>query len=215
MKDKSSGREKDYYSSKEETSSVLETSTKSKGSPPRAGLTTFESTSNREESNDKRTNNWLNKERDDSSEAHRSKRHKKSKKKKKSKDKDRHRESGSSDVDSDRATESKKKKKKRRQRDSEAEQHSSGAARSHKNRSSEERESRKRRYHDMQDTKHDDGFPLEKRQRTDYTDGSNHLLPSVHTSPTNGSSPHLNGHAENGYRQTNGNSHGFSSGLKH
>lgn len=94
MKDKSSGRERDYYSSKEETSLVLETSTKSKGSPPRARLTTFESISNREESNHKRTNDGLNKERDDSSEAHRSKRHKKSKKKKKSKDKDRHRESG-------------------------------------------------------------------------------------------------------------------------
>lgn len=97
-------------------------------------------------------------------------------------------------MDSDRATETKKKKKKRRQRDSESEQHSSGAA--HKNRSSEERESRKRRYYDIKDTKHDNGFSPEKRQRTDYDDGrSDHLLPSNHTSPPNGSTHrHLNGY---------------------
>lgn len=118
----------------------------------------------------------------------------------------------SSDVDSDRATDTKKKKKKRRQRDSEAEQHSPGAARSHKNRSSEERESRKRRYHDIKDAKHDNGFSPEKRRRTDYVDGSSdHLLPAQRTSPTNSSTHrHLNS-----YSQTNGNSNGFSSGLKH
>lgn len=97
MKDKTNGRERDYYSSKEETSSpatVAETSTKSKGSPPRARLSSFESAQNREDQNHKRTSDPLSKERDDSSEARRSKKHKKSKKKKKSKDKDRHRESG-------------------------------------------------------------------------------------------------------------------------
>ncbi len=100
-------------------------------------------------------------------------------------------------MDSDRATETKKKKKKkRRQRDSEAEQHSPRAARSDKNRSSEERESRKRRYYDVKDTKHDSGFSPEKRRRTDYADGSSdHLPPSHHTSPTNGSTHHhLNGY---------------------
>lgn len=221
MKDKSNGRERDYYPSKEESSSPAtacpETSIKPKCSSPQARLTTFESAPNRENHNNKRSADWLSKERDDSSEAHRSKRHKKSKKKKKSKDKDRHRESGTSDVDSDRANETKKKKKKRRQRDSEAEHHSSGASQSHKNRSSEERESRKRRYYDTKDTKHDNGFSLEKRRRTDYTDGSgDHLMLSVHTSPKNISSHHhLNGYKENGYRQTNGNSHRFSNGLKH
>lgn len=102
----------------------------------------------------------------------------------------------SSDADSDRATETKKKKKKRRQRDSEAEQHSSGDARSHKNRSSEEKESRKRRYYDSKDTKHDNGFSPEKRRRAEYADGrGDHVLPSNHTSPTNGSTHrHLNGH---------------------
>ncbi|XP_044034881.1 ubiquitin carboxyl-terminal hydrolase 42 [Siniperca chuatsi] len=214
VKDKSNGRERDYYSSKEENSSpaiVPETSTKSKGSPPRARLSTFESAPNREDQNHKRTADPLSKERDDSSEARRSRKHKKSKKKKKSKDKERHRESGSSDVDSDRATETKKKKKKkkkRRQRDSEAEQHSLGAARSHENRNSEERESRKRHYYDIKDTKHNNGILPEKRRRTEYADGSSdHLPPSHHTSPTNGSTHrHLNGYTGNGYSQTNGDS---------
>lgn len=220
-KDKSNCRERDYYPSKEETSApvtVTENSTKSKGSPSQPRLSTLESAPNREDQNHKRTVDPLSKERDDSSEAHRSKKHKKSKKKKKSKDKDRHRESGSSDVDSDRATETKKKKKKKkRQRDSEAEQHSPAAPRSHKNRSSEERENRKQRYSDVKDTKHDNGFCPEKRRRTDDTDGSSdHLPPSNHTSPTNGSAHHhLNGYTGNGYSQTNGDSHGFSSGLKH
>lgn len=97
MKDKSNGRERDYYSSKEETSppaTTPETSTKSKGSPPRAPLPTTGSAPNREDQNHKRTSLPLSKERDDSSEARHTKKHKKSKKKKKSKDKDRHRESG-------------------------------------------------------------------------------------------------------------------------
>lgn len=96
MKDKSNGRERDRYPSKEETSSPAterETSTKSKDSPPRARLSSFESAPNREDQNH-RTAGPLSKERDDSSEARRSKKHKKSKKKKKSKDQDRHRESG-------------------------------------------------------------------------------------------------------------------------
>ncbi|XP_035525816.1 ubiquitin carboxyl-terminal hydrolase 42 [Morone saxatilis] len=124
----------------------------------------------------------------------------------------------SSDVESDRAAETKKKKKKkRRQRDSDAEQHSPGAARSHKSRSSEERESRKRRYYEIKDTKHDNGLSPEKWRRTDCADGRNdHLLPSNHTSPTNGSvHRHLNGYTGNGYSQTNGDSHGLSSGFKH
>ncbi|XP_045925330.1 ubiquitin carboxyl-terminal hydrolase 42 isoform X3 [Micropterus dolomieu] len=218
VKDKSNGRERDYYTSKEEASSpatVPETSTKSKGSPSRARPSTSESAPNREDQNHKRTTNPLSKERDDSSEARRSKKHKKSKKKKKSKDKERHRESGSSDVDSDRATETKKKKKKRRQRDNEAEQHSPRAAR--KNGSSEEKESRKRHYNDIKDTKHDNGLSPEKRRRTDYADGSSdRLLPSRHTSPTNGSTHrHVNGYTGNSYSQTNSDSLRFSSGLKH
>ncbi len=97
MKDKSNGRERGYYSSKEETSSpatVPETSTESKGSPPRPRFSTFELAPNRQDQNHKRTADPPSKERDDSSEARHSKKHKKSKKKKKSKDKDRHRESG-------------------------------------------------------------------------------------------------------------------------
>ena len=99
----------------------------------------------------------------------------------------------SSEVDSDRTTETKKKKKKKRRRDSDSsEQHS------RKNRSSEERESRKRRHHDNdKDAKHDNGYSSEKRRRTDHVDGSgDHLAPSNHTSPTNGSTHrHLNGYA--------------------
>ncbi|XP_008301976.1 ubiquitin carboxyl-terminal hydrolase 42 isoform X2 [Stegastes partitus] len=214
-KDKSSGRERDYYPSKEGSSlaaTVSETS-KFKGSPPRVLLSTSESAANREGQNHKRTADHQSKESDDSSEARRSKKHKKSKKKKKSKDKDRHRESGS-DADSDRVTESKKKKKKkRRHRDSDPEEHSPGAARSHKNRSSEERESRKRRHSDFKDSKYDNGYSPEKRRRTDCADeSSNRLPPSRHTSPTNCSTHrYYNGYTGNGYSRTNGN----SSGLKH
>lgn len=211
MKDKSNGRERDYYQSKEQTTSPArepETSTKAKGSPPRARLSKFESAPNREDQNHKRSGDPLSKESDDSSEARCSKKHKKSKKKKKSKDKDRHRESRSSEVDSDRATETKKKKKKkRRQRESEAEQNSPEAARSHKNRSSEERESRKRRYDDVKDTKHDSGFSPEKRRRTDHTHGGSNHLPSNQTSPSNGSTRHH----FNGYTGTTGSSQSESS----
>ncbi|KAM7381919.1 hypothetical protein PAMA_012669 [Pampus argenteus] len=203
MKDKSDGREKDYYCSKEETSpsDTMPETSKSNGSPSRACLSTSASASNREDQNHKRTPS---KERDDSSEARHTKKHKKSKKKKKSKDKDRHRESGSSDVDPDRAVETKKKKKKKkRQRDSDAEQRSPRAAQSNKARSSEERESRKRRYYDIKNA-----CSPEKRRRTDYSDGS----ASLHTSPTtNGSTHrHLNGYSGNGYSRANGDSHRLS-----
>lgn len=90
MKNKNSGRERDYYPSKEETLS----STKLKASPPWAGLSTFEATPNREDQNHKRNGDAVSKERDIGSEGRHSKKHKKSKKKKKSKDKDRHRETG-------------------------------------------------------------------------------------------------------------------------
>ncbi|KAM6898725.1 ubiquitin carboxyl-terminal hydrolase 42 isoform 1-T2 [Lycodopsis pacificus] len=217
-RDKSNGRERDYCPSKEENSSpATDPETKSKGSPPQARLSTFESALNREDQNHKRTADPLSKERDDSSEARRSRKHKKSKKKKKSKDKDRHRESGSSEVDSDRTAETKKKKKKK-QTPRDSEQHSPGAAaQSHKSRSSEEEESRKRRYDDGKEAKQDPAFLPEKRRCTDYNDGiSEHLLSSNHASPTNGSSHHhLNGYKGNGYSQTNGDSHAFSSGLKH
>ncbi|XP_034414049.1 ubiquitin carboxyl-terminal hydrolase 42 isoform X1 [Cyclopterus lumpus] len=217
MKDKSNGRERDYYPSKEDNSSPAtepETSTKSKGSSPQARLSSSESALKGEDQNHKRTTDPLSKQRDDSSEARRSRKHKKSKKKKKSKDKDRHRESGSSEVDSDGANETKKKKKKRRQRDSE--QPSPGAGRSHKSRSSE-KESRKRRYDDVKEAKRDNASLPEKRRCSDYADGSREHLPSSnHTSPTNGSTHHhLNGYKGNGYGQINGDSHGFSSGLKH
>ncbi|XP_042364195.1 ubiquitin carboxyl-terminal hydrolase 42 isoform X3 [Plectropomus leopardus] len=178
-------KDRDYHLSS--PAAETEISLKSKDSSPRPRLSTSESAPNREDQNHRR-----NEEREDSSEARRFKKHKKSKKKKKSKDKDRHRDSGS-EMDSDRAAETKKKKKKkRRQRDSEVEQHSPGATRSHKNRSSEERESRKRRYYDTKD----DGYSPEKRRRTDYTDGSSyHQLSSNHTLATNGSAHrHLNGH---------------------
>ncbi|XP_030610264.1 ubiquitin carboxyl-terminal hydrolase 42 [Archocentrus centrarchus] len=211
MKDKSNGKEREYYPSKTETSSpyaVPETN-KLKGSPPRARLSSFDSAPNKEDQNHKRTDR-LSRERDGSSEARHTKKHKKSKKKKKSKDKDRHRESGSSDGDSDRPAEAKKKKKKkRRHRDSDPEQHSPDAARSHRNRSSEERERRKRHYADIKDSKQEDGYSPEKRRRTEGS--GSHLLPSHHTAPTNGSNyGHLNGYT--GYSRSGS---GFSSDLKH
>ncbi|XP_029384280.1 ubiquitin carboxyl-terminal hydrolase 42 isoform X2 [Echeneis naucrates] len=216
-KDKSNGRERNYYSSKEETSlstTATETSSKPKGLPPQAPPSISRSAPNRENENPKRTLDYLSKERDDNSEAFHSRKHKKSKKKKKSKDKERHRESGS-DMDSDRGNEMKKKKKKsRRHRDSEGK--SPGATQSHKNRSSEESENRKRR-HNIKDTKYDNGCLPEKRRRTDHPDGSSdHLPPSHHNSPTNGSAHrHLNGHAGNGYSRTNGDSHVISIGVNH
>lgn len=75
---------KDYYPSTERTSSPAADTNRSKGSPSHPDW---------EDQNYKRAAEYLSKERDDSSEARRSKKHKKSKKKKKSKDKDRHRES--------------------------------------------------------------------------------------------------------------------------
>lgn len=100
----------------------------------------------------------------------------------------------SSDVDSDRAFETrKKKKKKRRHRDGDS--HISDAARSHKNRSSDETENRKRHFSDIKDSKHDDGFSPAKRRCTDYAPVSrDHLPSSHHTPPSNGSTHgHLNG----------------------
>ncbi|XP_047465111.1 ubiquitin carboxyl-terminal hydrolase 42 [Mugil cephalus] len=192
---------KDYHPSAERTSSPAADTNRSKGSHAQP---------NGDDQSYKRTAAYLSKERDDSSEARRSKKHKKSKKKKKSKDKDRHHESRSSDVDSDRTTETKKKKKKkRRHHDSDPELHSPSAARSHRNRSSEERERRKRRYSDFKDSKHENGFSPEKRRRTDTADvSSDHPTRSHHTPPTNGSAYHqLNGYTGNGYSRTNGNSH--------
>lgn len=92
---KSNGRERDYYSSGERTSSsatVAETNM-SKGCQPRPLLPSSESAPNREDQSHIRTTDYVSKERGNSSDAHQTKRHKKSKKKKKSKDKDRHRES--------------------------------------------------------------------------------------------------------------------------
>lgn len=114
----------------------------------------------------------------------------------------------SSDADS--VTETKKKKRKRKQWDSEPEQHSSGAA--HRSRGSEERESPKQRCHDLKDPQHDQGFSPEKRQRTDYDDDrSDHLPPSNHTSPSNGSAHH---HL-NGYTGITSFSHAKSSSTTH
>ncbi|KAM6897779.1 ubiquitin carboxyl-terminal hydrolase 42 isoform 2-T2 [Xenentodon cancila] len=84
MKDKRYTWDRDYYYSKERSSSPEKY--KSKGSPSLACLSSFDLAPKRE---DQRTAESLRKERDDSSEEHRSKKHKKSKKKK-SKDKDRH-----------------------------------------------------------------------------------------------------------------------------
>ncbi|KAM4525037.1 ubiquitin carboxyl-terminal hydrolase 42 [Odontesthes bonariensis] len=205
MKDKRNAWERDYYHSNERSSSPAAVSEKSK--PKDSNV---DSAPKRDDHSPKRTTDRLRNERDDSSEAHRSKKHKKSKKKKKSKDKDKHHESGSSDMDSDRATETRKKKKKRRRhRDSDSEQRSPDAARSHRNGSSEEGESRKRRHSDNKDSDHDNGFSQEKRRHTDYSDGSrDHLHASRHTPPSNGSTHrHHNGYAGNGYSQPNGNSH--------
>ncbi|KAF3853374.1 hypothetical protein F7725_014062 [Dissostichus mawsoni] len=154
MKERSTGRERDYYTSRGETSSPnteTETSEKSKGSPPRERPNTNESPPNKEDH--KMNADPPSKEREDSSETRCSKKHKKSKNKK-SKDKERHRESGSSEADSDRAADPKKKKKKRRRR-SESEQ--PGPSRVRGSKSSEERESSKRRYYDTKDAKQHNG----------------------------------------------------------
>ncbi|XP_068161181.1 ubiquitin carboxyl-terminal hydrolase 42 isoform X2 [Antennarius striatus] len=209
IKEKCNGRDRDYYSSKEENSSPAAVSeTFSKFTQARSS--TLEQAADGEDQNHTRTSRPLSKEREDSSDIYRSKKHKKSKKKKKSKDKDRYHDSGSSDLESDRTTETKKKKK-RRQRDSESEERSPEADRSHKNKRSEEREreSRKRRYYDVKDIQHDSDCSPEKHRRTNDGNGRyNHQLPTNHTSAHH----HLNGYAGNGYGQMNGNSHGYSSG---
>lgn len=171
FKNKSNGRSRDYYSSKEDTFTANETESliRSKGSPPRAGYSVSAPAFSRDEQHYKRTYVPMSRERDSSSDGDHSKKHKKSKKKKKSKEKERHYDSGSSDIDSDRATESRRKKKKKRRH------------------SSEEREKRKRR-HD--DSKYD--CSPEKRRCTEY----NHPKPLA----SNGvSHHHLNGHTGNGY----------------
>ncbi|XP_061564068.1 ubiquitin carboxyl-terminal hydrolase 42 isoform X2 [Cololabis saira] len=84
MKDKRYTWDRDYYYSKERSSSPEKS--KSKGSPPQASLSSYDMAPKRE---DQRTADSLRNERDYSSEEHCSKKHKKSKKKK-SKDKERH-----------------------------------------------------------------------------------------------------------------------------
>ncbi|XP_053703602.1 ubiquitin carboxyl-terminal hydrolase 42 [Synchiropus splendidus] len=201
VKDKSNGRERGHYSSKEETTS---TAAKSRCSPPHASSAAMDSAANGD-SNHRRSKVLLGKEREDSPEGHRSRKHKKSKKKK-SKDRDRRQESGSSDVDSERAAESKrKKKKKRKQRDSESEQ-SSGPSHSHKTRSSEERESRKRRHSEVDPVKHHNDCSPEKKSRTEHFKTDDHH--SSHSA--NG---HLSTSAGNGYSGTKGDSHTFSCGV--
>ncbi|XP_034070700.1 ubiquitin carboxyl-terminal hydrolase 42 [Gymnodraco acuticeps] len=207
MKERSTGRERDYYTSRGEASSPNTETETSKGSPPRERPNANESPPNKEDH--KRNADPPSKEREDSSETRCSKKHKK----KKSKDKERHRESGSSEADSDRAADPKKKKKKRRRR-SESEQ--PGPSRVRGNKSSEERESSKRRYYDSKDAKQHNGYSPEKRRRTDHSSGSSEQLPpSNPTSPTDASNQHLNGYKGNGYSHTNGDSHGSSSGWKH
>ncbi|XP_028990336.1 ubiquitin carboxyl-terminal hydrolase 42 isoform X2 [Betta splendens] len=219
MKDKSQGNGRDHCPSKGESSLLAKEPQiflKSRGSPSRAPFYTSGSAPNRDE-NHKRASDNRSKERDNSSEVCCAKKRKKSKKKKKTKDKDRHRDSGNTD-NSDRATETKKrKKKKRRRRDSKAEQHSPTLARSHRNRSSEAKESHKWRYCDIKDNKHNNGFSPQNQRCTNNTDGRSDLVPtSHHISPTNGSPHHhLNGYAGKACSGTNGDSHGFSSGLKH
>lgn len=88
MKEKRGAWDRDSYYSKGRSSSPEKS--KSKGSSPRASQSTFYMSPKRE---DERIADSPRKERDDSSEGHRSRKHKKSKKKK-SKDKDRHHKSG-------------------------------------------------------------------------------------------------------------------------
>ncbi|XP_038155614.1 ubiquitin carboxyl-terminal hydrolase 42 isoform X1 [Cyprinodon tularosa] len=212
MKDKRNGWDRDSYYSKERSPSPGGTgleSNKSKVSPHRNHLSNASSTHKRDDQSDKKTAAYLRKDREDSSEVHRSKKHKKSKKKKKSKDKDRHHES-SSDLDSDRAAETRKrKKKKRRHRDSD-----SDSGRGHTNRSSKDGENRKRHHSDMKDSRYEKDFLPEKRHRSDLAvGGRDHPSPSHHNPSSNHSvHQHLNGYTGNG--RTNGDFNGFSSGLK-
>lgn len=92
MKDRRNAWEKDCYRSKERSSSPaahLETN-KSKSSPPRARPSNTDSCFRK---SDQSAAEHVKREREDSSDTYRSKKHKKSKKKKKSKDKERHHES--------------------------------------------------------------------------------------------------------------------------
>ncbi|XP_034050471.1 ubiquitin carboxyl-terminal hydrolase 42 isoform X2 [Thalassophryne amazonica] len=215
--DRSSGREKDYYPSREEISTPAvapDTSTRYKDSPPRGVASTFSSAASRDDRDLKRSAAHVSRERDDSYEDHRSKKHKKSKKRKRSKDRDRHRDTGS-DVDSDRTSESRRKKRKR-QHDS-SEQRSPLRARSHKSRSSEERENHKRHYGDR-DVKSDVVCLPEKSRPINDTD-SDHVPASHHTSfivVTNRSaSHHVNGYTGNEYGRPNGDPCRMFVGLKH
>uniref|UniRef100_A0A1A8JIB5 ubiquitinyl hydrolase 1 n=1 Tax=Nothobranchius kuhntae TaxID=321403 RepID=A0A1A8JIB5_NOTKU len=204
-KDKRNGRDKDYYRSKERSSSPAVTN-KSKPPLPQAHPSHCESSLKKEEQRDSRSADHTRKERDNSSEAHRSKRHKKSKKK--SKDKERHHKSGS-DVDSDRVTDTrKKKKKKRRHRDSDSEPRSPDAARGHNSRSSEEGESRKRHHSQMKDSKYDRGCTPEKRSRTDFSE-DRLLLPHHNPPPDDTPHHHLNRYTGNGSSRTGSNSNGY------
>ncbi|XP_056910937.1 ubiquitin carboxyl-terminal hydrolase 42 isoform X1 [Takifugu flavidus] len=198
MKEKTNGKLRDDYSSKDQiasTTTASETFTNSKGSPAHASFSTSECTSDRKDPDYKSTANHFSKERKNSHDARHSKKHKRSKKKK-SKDKEKHHDSGSSDRDSDRATERKKKKKKRRHQDSD-----NDAELPHKR---SQKESHKPKYI-IKENKYDNGFYPEKHWRDDRKD---HLLPSHHTSLPNGSTHHqFNGYMGNGYHQTNGDSH--------
>lgn len=200
-KEKRNGWDRDCYQSQDRSSSPAATaleSNRSKVSPPRDHL---DSAYRRDSQSAK-----LRKERDDSSEGRRSKKHKKSKKKKKSKDKDRLHES-SSDRDSDRAIETRKKKKKRRRhRDSD-----SDSGQSHTNRSSREKENRKRHYSDMKNPRYKPDLLPEKRHRPDG--GGDQPFPSYHNVLSNDSAhQHLNGYP--GDCGSNGDFRGRSSGFK-
>lgn len=95
-KDKSNGNEREYCSSKGETSffsKAPQMSFKSRSPPPRAPLS-MSGSAPKMDQNHRRTTDNRSKERDSSSEACRTKKHKKSKKKKKTRDKNRHRDSG-------------------------------------------------------------------------------------------------------------------------
>lgn len=87
---------RDRSREREREQAGLNTSTaeKSDSSPQKSRLDLIESAS-KEDQNHKRTADYPSRERDDSPDGHRSKKHKKSKKKKKSKDKERRRDSGS------------------------------------------------------------------------------------------------------------------------
>lgn len=96
MKEKTNSKERDDYSSKDQTPSttmVSETFTNSKGSPAHTSFSMSESTSDRRDQNYKRIADNLSIERKNSHDPQHSKKHKRSKKKK-LKDKERHNDSG-------------------------------------------------------------------------------------------------------------------------